>query len=121
MFRFIIVLHIIACIIPIFLVLIQRGKGADIGAAFGGASQTVFGSAGPEPFLGKLTTVIAAIFMITSLSIASLSKKSITSPVTEGMRRPIETTAPVEREKEAPQKETAQPLQREQTGKEPKE
>jgi preprotein translocase subunit SecG len=63
----IIVVHILVCIALIMIVLLQAGKGAEMGAAFGGASQTIFGSAGAMGFLSKLTTVAAVIFMITSL------------------------------------------------------
>jgi preprotein translocase subunit SecG len=63
----IIVLHILVCVALILIVLLQAGKGAEMGAAFGGASQTIFGSAGAMGFLSKLTTVAAVIFMITSL------------------------------------------------------
>jgi preprotein translocase subunit SecG len=67
---FISILHILICLLLIFIVLIQSGKGADMGAAFGGSSQTLFGSAGPATFLGKMTSVIATVFMITSLWLA---------------------------------------------------
>jgi len=63
-------LHIIICIILIFVVLLQSSKGSDMGAAFGGSSQTIFGSSGPATFLGKMTTIIATVFMITSLWLA---------------------------------------------------
>jgi preprotein translocase subunit SecG len=63
----IIVVHILVCIALILIVLLQAGKGAEMGAAFGGASQTIFGSAGAMGFLSKLTTVAAVVFMITSL------------------------------------------------------
>ena len=63
----IIVVHVLVCIALILIVLLQAGKGAEMGAAFGGASQTIFGSAGAMGFLSKLTTVAAIIFMITSL------------------------------------------------------
>jgi len=63
----IIVVHILVCVALIMIVLLQAGKGAEMGAAFGGASQTIFGSAGAMGFLSKLTTVAAVIFMITSL------------------------------------------------------
>ena len=69
----IIVLHILACIFLILVVLLQTGKGSEMGAAFGGATQTVFGSGGAIGFLGKLTTIIAVIFMITSLTLGYLS------------------------------------------------
>jgi preprotein translocase subunit SecG len=57
-------------LILILIVLLQTGKGAALGAAFGGASQTIFGSRGPGGFLGKLTTAAAIIFMLTSLILA---------------------------------------------------
>ncbi len=63
----IVVIHVLVCIALILIVLLQAGKGAEMGAAFGGASQTIFGSAGAMGFLSKLTTVAAVIFMITSL------------------------------------------------------
>jgi preprotein translocase subunit SecG len=63
----IVVVHVLVCIALILIVLLQAGKGAEMGAAFGGASQTIFGSAGAMGFLSKLTTVAAVIFMITSL------------------------------------------------------
>ena len=68
-----VVLHVVACIFLIAVVLLQRGKGAEIGAVFGsGASSTVFGSRGAGNFLTKLTTVSAVIFMLTSLSLSYL-------------------------------------------------
>tara|TARA_B100000959_G_scaffold157986_1_gene165621 strand:+ start:1223 stop:1555 length:333 start_codon:yes stop_codon:yes gene_type:complete len=78
------ILHIISGLSLILIVLLQTGKGATMGAAFGGSSQTVFGSAGAGGFLGKLTTGIAVLFMVTSLSLATLSsKKTASSIVTE--------------------------------------
>ena len=62
-----IVVHIIACVFLIAVVLLQTGKGADMGAVFGGSSDTVFGSSGAGNFLTKLTTGVAALFMLTSL------------------------------------------------------
>jgi preprotein translocase subunit SecG len=61
----------------ILIVLLQAGKGAGIGAAFGGASQTVFGPRGPGNFLSKLTTAAAGIFMVTSLVLAIFSSQYI--------------------------------------------
>ena len=66
-------IHVIVCLALIMIVLLQRGKGADMGAAFGGSSQTVFGSRGAISFLGKMTTVVAVVFMITSLTLAYMS------------------------------------------------
>lgn len=70
---FITVLHIVACFVLILVVLLQAGRGASMGAAFGGSSQTIFGSSGPGTFLGKLTTIIALIFMLTSLGLSYYS------------------------------------------------
>jgi len=52
------------------IVLVQKGKGAGMGAAFGGSSQTVFGSGGATSFLHKLTTIAAIVFMLTSLALS---------------------------------------------------
>lgn len=65
-------LHVGVCVTLIMIVLVQRGKGAGMGAAFGGSSQTVFGSAGATSFLHKLTTAVAIIFMLTSLGLSLL-------------------------------------------------
>jgi len=59
--------HVLACLFLIVVVLLQTGKGADMGAVFGGGSQTLFGSSGAGNFLTKLTTGIAILFMFTSL------------------------------------------------------
>lgn len=64
------VVHIVVCVILIVVVLLQAGKGASMGAAFGGSSQTIFGSAGPTTFLGKMTTLVAIVFMLTSLGLS---------------------------------------------------
>jgi preprotein translocase subunit SecG len=70
---FLVVLHVLVCIFLIAVVLLQRGKGAEIGAVFGsGASSTVFGSRGAGNFLTKLTTISAVLFMVTSLSLSYL-------------------------------------------------
>ena len=64
------ILHIVVCIGLILVVLLQTGKGAEIGAVFGGgSSSTIFGSSGAGNFLTKLTTGMAIIFMITSLTL----------------------------------------------------
>lgn len=89
----IIVVHILVCIALILIVLLQAGKGAEMGAAFGGASQTIFGSAGAMGFLSKLTTVAAVIFMITSLLLTFSSTRRGSTIMKE---RPA-PTAPSER------------------------
>lgn len=70
------IIHVMVCLFLIFIVLIQSGKGAELGAAFGGSSQTLFGSRGAATFFSKLTTISAVVFMLTSLSLAIVSTKS---------------------------------------------
>ncbi len=82
MYTVTVILHLAVCFLMIAAILLQAGKGAEIGAAFGGSSQTVFGSRGPANFLSKVTVVAAVIFMLTSLSLALLSKReSVSSSV----------------------------------------
>ena len=75
MYIFLIIIHVTVCFLMIGAILLQSGKGAEIGASFGGSSQTVFGSRGPANFLSKFTVVVAAIFMLTSLGLAMLAKE----------------------------------------------
>jgi len=88
------IVHVIMCIILICVVLLQTGKGADMGAAFGGSSQTVFGSGGPGTFLNKMTTVIAIIFMLTSLWLSYFASHKGSSVVDQAAPPPIEQTVP---------------------------
>ncbi len=87
------IIHIFVCIALILIVLLQTGKGAEMGAAFGGASQTIFGGAGPAPFLTKITTGAAIIFMITSLLLAYMSARPSTSSIMKDVK-PIPAAQP---------------------------
>lgn len=79
MHTLLIVLHVIFCVFLILVILLQTGKGAGIGAAFGGgSSQTVFGPRGAGSFIGKLTGIVATLFMLTSLTLAYLSSSTAT-------------------------------------------
>lgn len=72
----IVVVHVVIAVALVGLVLIQQGKGADAGAAFGGgASQTVFGSQGSGSFLTRVTSVLALVFFLTSFSLAIFAKQ----------------------------------------------
>ncbi len=72
-----VIVHIVICLVLIGIVLVQGGKGAELGSAFGGgSSQTLFGARGAATVLGKITTVVAVIFMITSLLLTIVSIKS---------------------------------------------
>jgi preprotein translocase subunit SecG len=78
------ILHVLMCFAIIAIVLLQSGKGADIGSAFGGAgSQAVFGSMGTPTLLGKITTVVAIVFTLTSFSLALLGGERASSVVRE--------------------------------------
>ena len=79
-----IIIHVFICIGLVIGILLQAGKGADLGAAFGGSSQTIFGSAGAAPFLNKLTAGVAIAFMITSLTLAFLASRAPKSSIMEG-------------------------------------
>lgn len=81
-------LHIVVCVLMVLIVLLQKGKGADMGAAFGGSSQTIFGSSGPGTFLGKITTGVAVVFMLTSLYLAYFAVHKERASLMEGVARP---------------------------------
>ena len=90
MTQVLIIIHVVVCIAMIMIVLLQTGKGADMGAAFGGgASQTLFGSGGASTFLTKLTTVAAVVFMITSLALAYYSTHRAKSSIMFDTKAPI--------------------------------
>jgi len=73
----IIIVHVLAAIAVTALVLLQQGKGAEMGASFGsGASQTLFGSSGSGNVLTKSTTIFATVFFITSLSLAVIARQA---------------------------------------------
>ncbi|PID42057.1 MAG: preprotein translocase subunit SecG [Proteobacteria bacterium] len=89
-----IIVHIVVCLFLIGIVLLQHGKGADIGATFGGSSQSLFGTEGPLPLLNKITTFAAIIFMVTSVSLAYISAQSGSGSVMTEV--PVEKTAVAE-------------------------
>ena len=95
-----IVLHLVICIALIMIVLLQTGKGSEIGAVFGSSSQTLFGSTGGSTFFGKLTAGVAIVFMITSLILASRSSRVTGDSVMEGVKPAV--TAPAVTESEIP-------------------
>ena len=92
MYTLLVIIHVIVCTLMIGAILLQSGKGAEIGAAFGGSSQTVFGSRGPANFLSKFTVVTAFVFMLTSLSLAILAKdRTFSSTVIDLNKKPVPT------------------------------
>jgi preprotein translocase subunit SecG len=110
---FLVSVHITVCIALIIIVLLQTGKGADIGAVFGGSSQTLFGSTGGSTFFNKMTAAVAIIFMLTSLILAYRSnqyrsesvmsgvKPAATAPAVPGGQSPV-SSAPRGADKPAP-------------------
>lgn len=116
----IVILHILVALTLILVVLLQVGKGGSIGAAFGGSgsSQTLFGSRGPTTFLSHLTTAAAALFMLTSLTLAFLSsnarnQSSITDqlPAVETAPAPQAPASQAPPDSAAPQSPAAPPAQ----------
>lgn len=105
-----IIVHIIVCVALIMIVLLQTGKGADMGAAFGGgSSQTLFGSTGASTFLSKATTGAAIVFMFTSLALAYLSSHRTADSIIKKTPAPVEqpATAPATPGQTTPQQSSA--------------
>lgn len=99
------VLHIAVSLFLIGVVLLQSGKGAEMGASFGSSgSQSVFGAGGGTSFLSKMTTGAAVIFMLTSLTLAYLSGLPSSSSIMSGVSKsaPVKTTQPAAQPNQAP-------------------
>ncbi len=94
MIALVVVIHILVCVTLIGVVLLQQGKGADVGAVFGGSSQTVFGASGAGNLLTKVTGVCAVIFFTTSLILAYSSTRHATSSIFEGVKVPLKNLPP---------------------------
>ncbi|UFS70096.1 preprotein translocase subunit SecG [Geomonas sp. RF6] len=91
-----ITLHVIVCFALIVIVLLQSGKGAEMGASFGASgSQSVFGAGGGNTFMSKLTTSAAVIFMLTSLTLAYLSGQGGGSSIMSSRTAPKAKPAPM--------------------------
>lgn len=104
LFSTVLIVHVLAAIGVVGLVLVQHGKGADMGAAFGsGASGSLFGSSGSANFLSRTTAVLATVFFITSLTLAYIAA---TKPKTTGSvmqdtvkSQPVSEPAPADSDK----------------------
>ncbi len=102
-----IIIHVFVCVTLILIVLFQRGKGADMGAVFGGSSQAIFGTRGATTLLHKLTTIIAIVFMLTSLGLSIFISRAPSRSVMEGVKAPAaqkSLPAPDSQEKSEPSK-----------------
>ncbi|MGB5707469.1 MAG: preprotein translocase subunit SecG [Arenicellales bacterium] len=107
------VVHLVVAVAIVTLVLLQQGKGADAGAAFGGgSSQSLFGAVGASNFLSRTTSILVALFFSTSLSLAYLySKQKAPESVIEGsvMQQVEQGTQSETTESDVPQTETTEP------------
>jgi preprotein translocase subunit SecG len=104
MFTLIVIIHVICCLFLIGVVLLQQGKGADMGAVFGGSSSTIFGSGGAGNFLTRLTTGAAVVFMLTSLTLTYASARRLSSTVFDAgsLPEPPPLSAPANPEGQPP-------------------
>lgn len=117
------IVHVVVCLFLVGIVLLQHGKGADIGATFGGSSQSLFGTEGPLPLLNKITTAAAIIFMLTSVTLAYISTQSSTSSVMSdiGVSQPapkVEVAKPLAKEDKVMDKPAEKPAEKEKTASE---
>jgi preprotein translocase subunit SecG len=89
------IIHIFVAFALIMIVLLQTGKGADMGLAFGGgSSQTLFGTTGASTFLSKATTVIAIVFMLTTFSLTIMWGKRNDASIMSDYQAPVQNTSP---------------------------
>jgi preprotein translocase subunit SecG len=84
MVNLIVALHVTICISLVIVILLQHGKGADVGAVFGGSSQTVFGAGGAGNALTKATYTLALVFGLTSIFLAYAGARRVTGSIFEG-------------------------------------
>jgi preprotein translocase subunit SecG len=95
MYTIVLALHLFVCFLLIMAVLLQAGKGSSLGAAFGGGQGDVFGPGAPVNIMNRITTIVAILFMVTSLILAILSTQKSTSSVTDQFQpKAVEQTAP---------------------------
>ena len=102
------IIHVVMCVALIAIVLLQTGKGAEMGSAFGGASNTIFGGAGPASFLNKVTTIAAIVFMLSSFTLAILSGRSGSS--SKVLESPVQQTQPASTATPVADAQQAQPV-----------
>ena len=112
MYTVVVTIHIIVCVILVLTVLLQQGKGAEVGAVFG-SSEAMFGSAGPASALNKVTTVVAIVFMITSLALTYLAAHKKGDSVMEDVKVEVPATASETKQPDVHQRsaETTAPVQ----------
>jgi preprotein translocase subunit SecG len=95
-YTILLIIHVLACIFLVTVVLLQQGKGADVGAVFGGSSQTLFGASGAGNLLTKLTSATAIIFMLTSLTLTYGAAKRTTRSIFDSAPKSAPVPVPSE-------------------------
>ena len=90
------IVHVIVSVGLILVVLLQTGKGAEVGAVFGGSSSTIFGSSGAGNFLTRLTTGMAIVFMITSLTLGYFAGRKPSATIFDNRAPAAEPRAPMQ-------------------------
>lgn len=91
MTTFVIILHVLACLCLIFIVLLQTGKGSEMGAIFGSASSSVFGPTGPTTILTKITVGAAIVFMLTSFYLTYTFSRPLSNTIVPKSKAPVQT------------------------------
>ncbi|PLX67997.1 MAG: preprotein translocase subunit SecG [Denitrovibrio sp.] len=100
MYTIVLALHLFVCFLLIMAVLLQAGKGSSLGAAFGGGQGDVFGPGTPVNIMNRITTIVAILFMLTSLTLAILSTQKTTDSVVDQFKpAATEQTVPAPAEK----------------------
>ncbi|MGC1341180.1 MAG: preprotein translocase subunit SecG [Candidatus Binataceae bacterium] len=90
----VIAIHISVCVVLVVIILLQQGKGADVGAVFGGSSSTVFGSSGAGNAMTKATWALATVFFATSIFLAYASTQRVTGSIFNGSSAPARSVMP---------------------------
>jgi preprotein translocase subunit SecG len=98
----VIAIHIVVCVVLVVIILLQQGKGADVGAVFGGSSSTVFGASGAGNALTKTTWALAVAFFATSIFLAYSSTERVTGSIFTGASAPVKSSLPSSAAPKAP-------------------
>jgi len=109
MVQAVIAVHVVVCVTLVILILLQQGKGADVGAVFGGGSNTVFGASGAGNVLSRTTSALAALFFATSLYLAYTSTQRASGSIFGGSSGSV-MSKHVNKAPAAPSEPNANPL-----------
>jgi preprotein translocase subunit SecG len=98
MVSIVISIHVIVCVAMCIIILLQQGKGAEVGAVFGGSSQTVFGASGAGNALTKATWGLATIFFASSIFLALASARRVTGSIFDRSSAPVSSVMPASKQ-----------------------